>query len=375
MDQCSYCGPPTNGTSPVLDCNDVCYGSVSSNDTSCYGCDGVPFSGLVYDACGVCNGTNGTSPALVSISPVADRNVADIVVTVYGAGFIAGATTATFGPQVLSVTVSSAGMGTVVLAAFANLGTYPVTLTISGHAPQTSNAVNYTALADMSVNPATYQAYIQETGITLDISGNNINYVAWSPVVCVFSDAGAPIATLAATSVSASQVVCPAPVSQVSVSYDIGVSINGGVDTVPVTGNGTLEIHYIAYTPVVASAAFSSSGATIIVTFNTTVDFFNDAPGTPVNCSALFTPATLALIVGATCVIDDGEQVTIILGNSCTTVPGNTIEFLDNVVLLPVCSLLRPVRSGSHCRGCACPAPSPCGCDHRPADCRQLQQL
>lgn len=33
-------------------------GTCYINDTSCYGCDGVPNSGVVYDVCGVCNGTN-----------------------------------------------------------------------------------------------------------------------------------------------------------------------------------------------------------------------------------------------------------------------------------------------------------------------------
>lgn len=51
-----YFAEKISAGSATRDSCGICFG----DNSTCIGCDGVPFSGLVYDACGVCNGTNQT---------------------------------------------------------------------------------------------------------------------------------------------------------------------------------------------------------------------------------------------------------------------------------------------------------------------------
>lgn len=66
---------PTYVVVNISDTGPAPCGSCYVNDTSCYGCDGVPNSGLVYDVCGVCNGTNACL-ATCTITPLTNLSFA-----------------------------------------------------------------------------------------------------------------------------------------------------------------------------------------------------------------------------------------------------------------------------------------------------------
>ena len=57
---CTDCLGDVNGNATLDQCNVCLYIDSPIRNRLCAGCDNVPNSGLVYDSCGVCNGTNST---------------------------------------------------------------------------------------------------------------------------------------------------------------------------------------------------------------------------------------------------------------------------------------------------------------------------
>ncbi|XP_022108597.1 uncharacterized protein LOC110988924 [Acanthaster planci] len=89
LNQCNVCyGGNTglNETSGINECGQ-CLSDPSADESSCAGCDGVPNSGQVNDACGVCGGTGTTCFGVGWVIPNLVNENSQTQLEVYGAGF------------------------------------------------------------------------------------------------------------------------------------------------------------------------------------------------------------------------------------------------------------------------------------------------
>ncbi|XP_071957020.1 uncharacterized protein [Antedon mediterranea] len=72
---------------PVKNECGVCLNAPEEEKTKCNGCDNVPNSGLVEDACGICDGDGSSCQVIKSVEPALLPNSGTQQITIHGAGF------------------------------------------------------------------------------------------------------------------------------------------------------------------------------------------------------------------------------------------------------------------------------------------------
>ncbi|XP_038046839.1 uncharacterized protein LOC119721034 [Patiria miniata] len=344
-DTCNYCEPPAkqgvvyDGGSKYKDCtgscvrpgfpraqeNDcgACWGGSSGLDetegvnvcgqcesssvadvNSCAGCDGVPASGIEYDACGVCGGDGTNCVAVGVVLPNIVPNV-ETRVRVAGAGFTAGASlTCLFTRSGQTTEGAAARIDTTLLwceVPVLTPGDYEVSVRRNSDLPSeiTSTLRVFQDVEVLSISPTTFTVNrsVENVEITVTVATGALAFLRaysaeWNvlPTLSVFLDNGFLRSYSTFDSDETMTFLLDMPFD--SGSGIVVPSVNYGA-----TALGQYSVNGYAYfqAPTLENIQFSDSGATLLVTFDMPVDYENLR-----SCRQMFNSVEM-LGVGARC--------------------------------------------------------------------------
>ncbi|XP_022081345.1 uncharacterized protein LOC110974195 [Acanthaster planci] len=332
------CGVCWGGSTGVLETEGVnvcgqCESSSVADVMSCAGCDGVPASGVEYDACGVCGGDGTDCVAVGLVIPNIVPNV-QTRVRVAGAGFSAGALlTCLFTLNGQTTEGAATRIDTTILLCDVPAltpGDYAVGVRRNSDLPSeiTSTLRVFQDVEVVEISPTTFTVNrsLETVEITVTVAtGGLASLRAYSeewnviPTLTVLLDNGFLRSFGTFESDETMSFLLGMPYNS---GYGVVVpSVNGGA-----TALGEYSVNGYAYfqAPTLERIQFSDTGASLLVTFDMPVDYENLR-----SCKQIFT-STQSLGQGALCLWLYPTAMLILIGRG-----SNLVEIGSPLIVKP----------------------------------------
>ncbi|XP_071511058.1 uncharacterized protein [Diadema antillarum] len=345
INECGYCtggNTSLDATTGFSDCG-VC--NTSSEADVCLGCDGVAYSGKVFDACSVCDGNGNTCFTVDELSPTIIPAYTNYQIRLRGAGFQNAMTArcvyfnASNTNQQIgdAVDISDLDQDTMFFNCTANLpeGEFFVRLNI-GDNVTTESFVTLYVYEEITITN------ISNTDFDIDQSMAYIyvNMTSTSGAFTTYKDITVPKAIVYTGTErllfegqfggeNDELLLFVGPMVQSSTQVTVYPSLNG-IDYLNTPGGEGFTLTYYATSPIVQSFKFSPTGHFLKLVFDR---FINN--GAVESCDSIFTNTT-KLGLDARCIAFPYSHTIYVIprddDNSILIVPGDVLTFKENVL-------------------------------------------
>eukprot|EP00794_Sanderia_malayensis_P016680 gene16680-18373_t len=323
IDRCGICiGGNTGRTAAVPDaCGVYCNG----DNSTCSGCDNVPNSGKVFDACGVCGGSGTTCTTITSIVPNVVPNDGRNV-TILGAGLNGTEVRCVIGATTVTATIVNVTSIKCLVPANSSPANVSVRVHLTKAGTTTSLgplSILYYDASRLSFEDAWPKEQMKSK--TSDITIRGVGFVS-SNVRPLCRIHNSTIGDVKATFVNNTAIICQLPGGMKPGIYGVQLLLNG-YHSVKGEESRNLRFEILTESPRMVRAKFSNTGSQVIIAFSTSVQPLLTL------CERIFAAnVSQSFGLSSKCSWIGSTELRVTTGQNASVLPGDHLVLESNVL-------------------------------------------